>query len=959
MSTVPVNYSFPNVTVRETISGPPPFQSYFRNTIGVAGVFSRGPIGPTLVDSRQQFAYLFGEDESSGSIFIRQAMMQGATNFIISRVVPSPRRSSLAISIRQHGASYSAILNTEAVVSYSYPRTRGIEIQAMYIGSPTIRQGDYFGARVVVGNNYTNLIPDYEADGSFRYTHIHTVRLADIGTLPTGLVATFKVHNGVQVMRFTSPNIRAIRPGYRIQFPATKPAGITSVSSSAGVDIVEVLSYAFEITPGEYGVFVRGNIAGTATGDVTTGSGEEVDIIPPTLDYAVLGVSYVSIDGVGLPPYIDQPRSYEYFGSGLEPIGTYLSFMVFPLNASIPVSLSVFSQLSTPHLYDEVPTGVTITLLPVSSDYPSFALAHRASFETRYIGGTTLIGSASLTDGRTPFEPGLGAGEILRQVRDAISSSSTISTLINDFDFNDISFPHSLVLYSSFFGNDGNRIKVRLTRYVNTNATTVIKVTDESTNPGELDLLATDNLMGNDAFATAVPMVGGQSGMRFANLTLYDFQGRPLVYIEALTPGAAGNRIRVSVRPLPPGQFRIEVQDIDADRYNIPIQAETFILNNFSVDPETGFYPETQSSNMIRAFFLPVMQSGGQPVPDAVYRSTPQRLAPPIEGSPLGTPTHPNTRGVTYLTNVMLRGGSEPPGYNQDLPNEQDYIDAVRRLESTDCAIIAAPGAYLQDVRYEGAVSELIAQAERSTPINGLRIAVVSAPPRLSRSRARSVSALVSSERVVIVSGWSTVMGTRGRLGVNASESTGFYAGKLATTQPHVSPASMTLSGPVNGVISVDSNNEPDYLDELTRARIEVLFLDPGVRAFKFLNGRTSSVDPNRTYVSIRRTMDQIITDLYINLQWVRSMPHDRSLRNIVRDSCDAYLRDQLRNGHIMGFNPTICDETNNTMDDVRLGRLNVTISVVPLYPADYVILNVIRDVRAEINLNTAISARA
>ena len=63
-------YSFPNVSVRETIIGPTQFTSTWRNVIGVAAPFTKGPL-LSKISSRQELVSLYGEDNALGSIALR------------------------------------------------------------------------------------------------------------------------------------------------------------------------------------------------------------------------------------------------------------------------------------------------------------------------------------------------------------------------------------------------------------------------------------------------------------------------------------------------------------------------------------------------------------------------------------------------------------------------------------------------------------------------------------------------------------------------------------------------------------------------------------------------------------------------------------------------------------------------------------------------------------------------
>jgi hypothetical protein len=363
-------------------------------------------------------------------------------------------------------------------------------------------------------------------------------------------------------------------------------------------------------------------------------------------------------------------------------------------------------------------------------------------------------------------------------------------------------------------------------------------------------------------------------------------------------------------------------------------------------------------SRMVRCYFIPVILSKGLPVAQDFYNLTPQRLAPPIDDvEDVRDPKHVSHRGITYLRNIYLRGGKDPVDYNPVNPQERDVLAAIRRLEPEDVAILALPGITVQDARYEQAVSELVNQAETSTTINGLRIAVLQAPPNVTPSRAESIAQWVlRSDRIVIVAGHITMAGYR-HLGINRVPCDGYYCGLLAMTQPHYSPAAVGVTPGIVGVVTVDTKGVPEVLDAITRAGLEALHYDPGLRQYKFLNGVTTSLEPARRYVCVRRQADQMITDLAAALQWVRSMPHTQELRRLVASSVDAYLRQLLREQRIFGFQPSICDESNNTITDVAQGRMNIKITYTPVFPADFIRVDLVRDLTSEFSVQTAAGA--
>lgn len=921
------DYAFPNVSFTESVVGPLPFNPEWRNTIGVAGVFSRGPAGPARINNRADFAYAFGEDNSPGSLFIRQAMLQGSTDFVISRVMPTPQRSSGAIAL-QSGTNPTI---TEAFVASGDERTVGLTFEASYVGSAFIRSGEYLGADIRVDPEQVLGIPNFEGTGYFDFKVIEKLEndIAPSAALTLNIVNEASV-SGLQVVTASGADgtvlANAAAPGRVL---LTSDVGVTF--TSAGGAFLKVLTYPYEITSGTWAVLVEGQVDGLAgaTASVTV---EASSISDPS--YFVIRYAYRSGSGSALDPNLKTAISY----GGT--IGVADAFLLLPTTNKNYQSLVVY--LDTADVLSTLDTGIDVAIGNFS-DSAATELVPTAEFSIPFMRGIVSIGETDTLAVGYPntsaaFTAGLAAVEILDTLRKAIATEDTLISMLDDVVVNSFNLPYSLTFTSSFVGEEANRIVYTLSR----------------TGGTDQDIVFQDS---GDLYDTDIFMDGGRNGMTSARLFLYDVNGNPLVRIDAISPGTAGNSLRVTVRPSPPGQFRIEIVDEGGQYFNVPITPESFLMSNYSVDPTTGLYPETLDSRLIRAYFLPVANSNGQAISSNIYALTPQRLAPPVQTlagtSATSNPLHPSHKGVAYLANVYLKGGSEPVDYKITDPAEADYLEAVKRLEEVDCAIISLAGVSVSDARYELAVSELMAQAERSTTLNGLRIAVIAAPARVTEARAGTVASGVSSDRVVIVAGYSTMTGARA-LGANSVPPIGYYCGLLGSIPPQVSPAAVASGQAISGVLSVDSKSNPQFLDGVTRSRLEVLYYDSGLKLYKFLNGITTSNNVQRKYVSVRRMTDQIVMDLYRNLQWVRSSPNTRSLRSTVASACDAYLRNLQREERIYGFSSTICDESNNTIGDISTGKLNLRVTFTPIYPADFVRVSLVRDLTTEFSLNTS-----
>ncbi|MFB6282849.1 MAG: hypothetical protein ABEK59_02815, partial [Halobacteria archaeon] len=153
------DYQFPHIRFNEEIVGPPLIRKSYRNTIGIVGPFNRGP-ELARVTNRNDFVDLYGEDNTAGSLAVQQAMLQNASDFVISRVVPSATVGNGQIALTPSNNTSSI----EAEVADASERTSGIEFALNYLSSPLSRAGENLGAAVetpadktidISGSSYT------------------------------------------------------------------------------------------------------------------------------------------------------------------------------------------------------------------------------------------------------------------------------------------------------------------------------------------------------------------------------------------------------------------------------------------------------------------------------------------------------------------------------------------------------------------------------------------------------------------------------------------------------------------------------------------------------------------------------------------------------------------------------------------------------------------------------------
>jgi len=96
--------------------------------------------------------------------------------------------------------------------------------------------------------------------------------------------------------------------------------------------------------------------------------------------------------------------------------------------------------------------------------------------------------------------------------------------------------------------------------------------------------------------------------------------------------------------------------------------------------------------------------------------------------------------------------------------------------------------------------------------------------------------------------------------------------------------------------------------------------------------------------VSVNRIRIQIISDLYNNLQWMRSLPSTPEVQGQVETAAQAYMTSKMQEGWLLRLGDIICNSTNNSSSDVARGIINLSISYLPVIPADFINVDLIED---------------
>ena len=594
-------------------------------------------------------------------------------------------------------------------------------------------------------------------------------------------------------------------------------------------------------------------------------------------------------------------------------------------------------------------SGIQVDLPGISTSN-KIAFLKGGTFNVPVAYASVALGSAA---GEQDFSVGMTASQILTELKEAIELDPMMMGLLKEPIISANLNPPTLSLATGYTGTDANRIRATLTREV--------KGVSSGVTADDLLFNSSNISDSNSKYGADLTFSGAIDGSSAAYQDFYSIDSDPLLRVVALSEGSYGNKLKVSITPGQEGQFTLFVLDEDSSAYqNVP-GSETMTLSTRDVTTD-GLFNASANSRLVRCYYLPAV--GGKELTELELNKVPVRLAPsygdriPVFNtanyatSSFSLPPYAQAAfGNSYLQNIYLSKGQDTVIASLPAADRAAILrQAVQELEGQDISILYAPGYDAGDRNFSGVTEEIIGQVNRASVSTGLRTGVIQAPRNLSGTQALSLASAQNNPRIVLIGGHTSMAGVSG---FNNTPGAGFYVGLLAANPPEISPAAAGEGMVPNGIISVDTPSNTTYLDNVTRARTEVLFYDAGLGIYKFLNGLSTTSNSGDRYISVRRMADQILHDLYLNLVWVRSNRNTTSLRAQVAVAVDAYLQSLTRENRISSFRNTICNESNNTPSTISQGILNIALLYTPVYPADFIRVSVTREIADSLTLQT------
>jgi phage tail sheath protein FI len=297
----------------------------------------------------------------------------------------------------------------------------------------------------------------------------------------------------------------------------------------------------------------------------------------------------------------------------------------------------------------------------------------------------------------------------------------------------------------------------------------------------------------------------------------------------------------------------------------------------------------------------------------------------------------PERRPAT-VANQPLAGGANDEPQNLTLADYQEALDSLRLID--DVNFIAIPDSVDPAVQ--------LALLTHCTQL-GDRVAIFDPPPGVPPNGPGSVLdriALLRSERGFGALYYPWIIAPRPTGGTLVVPPSGHVAGIYARADiergVHKAPANFALNGSLG--VMTEVNNEAQ--GPLNLAGVNVLRVFPGQARPVVWGARTTSDQTAWQYVNIRRLLLFIEESLEEGLRWAVFEPNDPKLWAKLRRVITAFLRAVWRDGALFGLVEEEAffvriDETNNPPAERQLGRLYITIGLRPVYPAEFIIVEI------------------
>ena len=400
----------------------------------------------------------------------------------------------------------------------------------------------------------------------------------------------------------------------------------------------------------------------------------------------------------------------------------------------------------------------------------------------------------------------------------------------------------------------------------------------------------------------------------------------------AANPGAWGNNLRVSISPqaADPTRFGLLVQQMTPS--NQLQTLESFV--NLSTVSTDSMYAVTVINNDSQYLSfnppgstVPIVPTG---TPSATPPGAPIALAGGADGAALQPATDQNFE-------IALTGAPTGGVY---LLNRVNIFNLLCVPGETDGPTISTLQAYCASQR-----AFYIVDAQRLATISGLTSSgpVGSTPGPITSGP----SAANSAYYFPWVEAPDPLFGNRPTLFPPCGFVAGIYASTDASRGVWKAPAGIAagLTGAIGLQYNLTDLENGDLNIQAINCLREFKVYGDVVWGARTLQGNDQAGSEWK-YVPIRRLALFIESSLYDGTQWVVFEPNDTPLWGQVRLNVGAFMQGLFLQGAFQGQSPSQayfvkCDGENNPQSSIDLGIVNITVGFAPLYPAEFVVIQI------------------
>jgi hypothetical protein len=411
----------------------------------------------------------------------------------------------------------------------------------------------------------------------------------------------------------------------------------------------------------------------------------------------------------------------------------------------------------------------------------------------------------------------------------------------------------------------------------------------------------------------------------------------------AQNPGVWGNLLAIGATPQAgdPTNTRFSVNVVALNASGTLSVLETF--NNLSVNPTDPSYVVTvlnSDSNYISVAAVGNPSTAlNSPFPPSGSATAPFNSPPFLKGGYDGVvldPTQDNSNGGLFMT-ALNAAGTGTGGVH--LLDRVDIFNLLCVPGETEAATIANLQKYCHDNR-----AFYIVDCPKSATAAGL---AASGPAGNDSGSITGQYSINSAYYFPWVQAPDPLIGNR----INPFPPCGFVAGIYASTDASrgvwKAPAGIdaSLTG-VSGLqyILTDLENGSLNTQAINCLRQFNVYGDV-VWGSRTLQGNDQAGSQWK-YVPIRRLALFLESSLFEGTQWVVFEPNDQTLWSQIRLNVGSFMQGLFQQGAFQGSTPqqayfVKCDSENNPPSSIALGIVNILVGFAPLYPAEFVVIQI------------------